>query len=115
MPLVGVQKFCAPKLLITEKIVLRGVTTCEREPLHVVSHSDVVVGRIIQAGMRGGSRHDCCQMRWKFLRCSPLIEACVRSAPHRDFAVAERLLRQPLSNVVPVSGFVCKRLEFATG
>src|SRR5437762_1982933 len=115
MPLVGVQKFRAPKLLIAEKIVLRGVATREGEPLHVVSHSDVVVGRIVQPGMSGSSRHDCGQMRWKFLRCRPLIEACVRTAPHRDFAVAERLLRQPLNNVVPVSGLVCKRLEFATG
>src|SRR2546423_9954584 len=112
---IGVQKFRAPKFLIAEKIVLRGVTTREGEPLHVVSHSDVVVGRIVQPGMSGSSRHDCGQMRWKFLRCRPLIETCVRPAPHRDLTVAERLFPQPLNNVVPVSGLICKRLEFATG
>ena len=55
VPLVSIQKLRAPKLMITKEIVLRVVTARERKPLHVVSHPDVVVGRIIQAGMRGDS------------------------------------------------------------
>ena len=34
--LVGAQEFCAPEFLISKKIVLRGVPTGERVPLHVV-------------------------------------------------------------------------------
>ena len=65
--------------------------------------------------MRGGSGHDCRQMRRKFLRRCPLIEARIRTAPHRHFAVAEWLLRQPLDHVVPVARFICERLELAAG
>src|SRR5580765_1864469 len=115
MLLISVQEFCAPELLIAEKIVLRGSPAGEREPLHVVSHPDVVVGWIIQAGMRGGSGDDRRQRRWKFLRRCPLIEPRVRTAPHRHFTVTEWLLRQPLNHVVAVARFICERFELAAG
>ena len=115
MLLVSIEKFCAPEFLIAKKIILRGVAAGEREPLHVVRHTDVVGGWIIQAGMRGGSRHDCRQMRRKFLRRCPLIEARIRTAPHRHFAVTKWLLRQPLNHVVSVVRFICERLELAAG
>src|SRR5258705_3778860 len=111
MLFVSVQEFCAPEFLIAKQIILRGVTAGEREPLHVVSHPDVAVGWIIQTGMRGGSRHDCRQMRWKFLRRCPLIEARIRTAPRGHFAVTEWLLRQPLNHIVPVARCICERLE----
>ena len=65
--------------------------------------------------MRGGSGHDCRQMRRKFLRRCPLIEARIRTAPHGHFAVTEWLLRQPLNHVVSVARFICERLELAAG
>ena len=65
--------------------------------------------------MRGGSRHDCRQMWRKFLRRCPLIEACIRTAPHGDLAVTEWLFRQPLNHVVSVARFICERLELAAG
>src|SRR5215831_5455992 len=113
--LIRIQEFCAPEFLITEKIVLYRTTACKREPLHVVSHPDVVVRWIIDAGMSGSSGNDGRQMRRKFLRGRPLIETRIRSAPHRDLAVTERLLGQPLDQVVSVAWFVCERLEFAAG
>ena len=61
--------------------------------------------------MRGGSGHDRRQSRWKFFRCCPLIEARVRTAPHRHFAVTKWLLRQPFDDVVSVARFICERLE----
>src|SRR5258705_2304760 len=111
MLFVSVQEFCAPEFLIAKQIILRAVTAREREPLHIVSHPDVVVGWIIQTGMRGGSRHDRSQMRRKFLRRCPLIEARIRTAPHGHFAVTEWLRRQPLNNAVSVARCICERLE----
>src|SRR6478672_4278249 len=115
MLLVSIQEFCAPEFLITEKIVLWSSPASKREPLHIVSHPDVVVGWIIQAGMRGGSGHNRRQRRWKFFRCCPLIEPRVRTAPHRHFTVTEWLLRQPLNHVVSIARFICERLELAAG
>src|SRR5882724_12569736 len=115
MLFVSVQEFCAPEFLIAKQIILRGVTAREREPLDVVSHPDVVVGWIIQAGMRGCSRHDCRQMRRKFLRRCPLIEARIGTAPHGHFAVTEWLLCEPLNHVVSVARFICEWLELAAG
>src|SRR5262249_51826724 len=65
--------------------------------------------------MRSGGGNNRRQMWRKFFRGGPLVESRVRSAPHRDFAVAERLLRQPLDNIVSVARFICERLEFAAG
>src|SRR5262249_36759028 len=48
--------------------ILCRVTACEREPLHVVGHPDVVVGRIIETRMRCGSGNDRRQMWRKFFR-----------------------------------------------
>src|SRR5262245_9508522 len=115
MLLVRVQKFCAPEFLITEKMVLWCATACEREPLHVVSRPDVVVGGIIEPRMRGGRWNDRRQMWRKFFRRGPLIKSRVRAAPHGDLAIAKRLLRQPLDNIMPVTWLVCERLEFAAG
>src|SRR5438034_10157873 len=50
-----------------------------------------------------------------FFRCSPLVEPRVRPTPHRDFTVAERLLRKPLDDVVTVARFICKWLKVAAG
>jgi hypothetical protein len=113
--LVSVQEFCAPEFLSAKQIILRGVTAREREPLHVVTHSYVVGGWIIQAGMRGGSGHDRRQMSRKFFCRCPLIEARVRPAPHGHFAVRKRLLCQPLNDVVSIARFICERLELAAG
>src|SRR5947199_6523713 len=46
---------------------------------------------------------------------SPLIEAGVRAAPHRDFAIAIGLGGEPFHHVMSVAGFISKRLKFATG
>src|SRR6478752_6378452 len=115
MLFVSIQEFRAPEFLIAEKIVLRGSPAGKREPLYVVSHPDVVVGWIIQAGMRGRSGDDRRQRRWKFLRRCPLIEPRVRTAPHRHVTVTEWLLRQPPNHVVAVARFICERLKLAAG
>src|SRR5713101_1755352 len=110
---VSIQEFRAPEFLIAKKIVLRGAAASEREPLHVISHPDVVDRRIIERWMRSGCRHDRCKMGWKFFRRRPLIEPCIGAAPHRHFAVAEGLLCQPFHDVVSIAGVICKRLKFA--
>src|ERR1051325_4606118 len=115
MFLVGLQELCAPKLLIAEQIILRGVTARKRQPLHVVRHSDVVGGWKIEAGMRGGDGDDRRQMWRKFLYRCPLIEARVRTAPHGYFAITEWLLRQPFNHVVSIARFICERLELPAG
>ena len=65
--------------------------------------------------MRGGDRDDGGEMRREFLGRCPLIEAGVGTAPHRDLAVAERLLRQPLDDVVTIARLLRERFEFAGG
>src|SRR5262245_41334916 len=115
MLLVRVQEFCAPEFLIGKQIILRGVTAGEREPLHDVRHPDVVGVRKIQAGMCRSSGNDRREMRRRFLRCRPLVEARIRTAPHGYFAVAKWLLCQPLNYVVSVTRFIRKWLEFAGG
>src|SRR5438309_9100095 len=65
--------------------------------------------------MRGGGGYDRRQVRRKFLRGRPLIEPSVRTAPHRHFAVAKRLLRQPLDDIMSVARLICERLELAAG
>ena len=115
MLLVSVQKFCAPEFLIAKKVVLCRVTAGEREPLHVISQSNVVIRGIIEARMGGRRRNNRRQMRREFLRGGPLIEPRVRTAPHRDLAVAKRLLRQPFDNVVSVARLIGKWFEFAAG
>ena len=115
MFLIRVQIFRAPKLLVTKKIVLGCAPTGEREPLHIVSFADVVERGIIERGMRCSNRHDRRKMRGQFFGGRPLIKSRVRSAPHRDFAVAEWLLRQPFHDVVSIAGFICEWLKLATG
>jgi len=44
-----------------------------------------------------------------------LIEPSVRTAPHRHFAVAKRLLRQPLHDIMSVARLIRERLELAAG
>src|SRR5207244_8929042 len=85
------------------------------EPLHVVEIADVVERWIIEAWMGRGRGHDCRQMRRKFLCRRPLIEPGVGTAPHRDFAVAKRLLREPFDDVVPIAWFIGKRLRLSGG
>ena len=52
-------------------------------------------------------------MRRKFLGRRPLVVARVRAAPHRDLAVAVRLLREPFDDVVTVARFLDQRPELA--
>ena len=52
-------------------------------------------------------------MRWNFLSGRPLVITGVGAAPHRHFAVAKGLLRQPFHNVVAVFRFLSHRAEFA--
>ena len=65
--------------------------------------------------MRRRHRHDRDKVRGKFLRRRPLIEAGIRTAPHRDFPIAKRLLRQPVDDVVAIVRLLGEGLEFATG
>src|SRR6266446_738175 len=55
------------------------------------------------------------QVRGKFLQHCPLVESCVRAAPHRYFAIAIRLLRQPFHHVVAVLALIHKWLELSAG
>ncbi len=112
---VGIEEFRAPEFLIGEKILLTGATTREREPLHIVSFADVIERGIIKRRMRGGCRHDGREMRGKFFRCRPLIEPSVRAAPHRNFTITKRLLREPLHHVAPIARLICERFELAAG
>src|SRR5882724_6019747 len=113
--LVSVQEFCAPEFLIGEKVLLSGATTGEREPLHVVGFAHIMVRRIIERWMGGCGGNDRREMWREFFRRRPLIESRVGTAPHRDFAVAERLFCQPLYGIVPIARLICKRFELATG
>src|SRR2546430_968078 len=65
--------------------------------------------------MRGRGRNNCGQMRRKFFGGRPLIESGIGTAPHRDLAIAEWLLRQPLDRVMAILGLLPERLEFAAG
>ena len=112
---VGIQEFRAPKLLIAKKILLTGVPAGEREPLDVIGFADVIEGGIIERRMRCGNRHDGGEVRRKFFCCGPLIEAGVRTAPHRHFAVAKWLLREPLDDIVAVARLLGEWLEVAAG
>ena len=113
--LVSVEEFRAPEFLVGEKILLTGAATRKREPLHVVSFADVIERGIIKRRMRGRCRYDGGEVRRKFFRRRPLIEPGVRTAPHRDFPVAKRLLRQPLHDVVTIARLLRERFEFAGG
>src|ERR1700730_6828393 len=112
---ITVEKFRAPEFLITEKIVLCCPATGEREPLHVISQPNIIVGWVIEARMCSCRGNDCRQMWRKFLCRGPLIESRVRPAPHRDLAIAKRVFRKPLDYVVSVARFICKWLELTTG
>src|SRR5262249_27070919 len=63
--------------------------------------------------MRGSGRNNTRQVRRKFLRGCPLVEARIRAAPHGDLPVAKWLLRQPLNHVVAIARFIGERLELA--
>src|SRR6266404_9038682 len=115
MLFVGVEKFRAPEFLIAEKIYLAGAPAGKGEPLRVIGFADVIEGGVIERRMRRRDRHDGGEVRRQFFRGRPLIEACVRTAPHCQLAVAKRLLRQPLDDVVAVVWFLCEWLEFAAG
>src|SRR5712691_4133146 len=62
-----------------------------------------------------GDRHDSGKVRRRFFCSRPLIETGVRAAPHRDFAVAKWLLREPLHHVVAVMWLLRERFELAAG
>src|SRR5438552_2894989 len=65
--------------------------------------------------MRCGGGHNGCEMRWKFFCGRPLIEASVGSAPHCHLTVAERLLCQPLDDIVSIARLLRERLKLAAG
>src|SRR6266508_444889 len=112
MILISVEDLRSPKFLITEEILLSGAATGESVPLHVVGYTDVLGRGIIETGMSGCSGDDRREVRREFFRCRPLIESRVRTAPHRNLAVAVRLFCEPLDQVVSVPGIIYKRLEF---
>ncbi len=105
----------APERVVAEDAVLRGVTAGERQPLHQVRRCDVAAHRKVDAGVRRSDRHDRRQVRRKFLGGGPLVVARIRPAPHRDLAVAIRLLGQPFDHVVTVARFLDERPELAFG
>src|SRR5581483_179536 len=115
MFLIGIEKLGSPEFLISEEIVLSSAATRESEPLHVIGETDVFGGRIIETGMSRCSGNNCRQVRWEFFRRCPLIKPRVRTAPHRNFAVAIRLFCEPLDQVVSIPWIIYKRLEFAGG
>ena len=112
---VGIQKFCAPKLLVSKKIVLTGAPAGKSEPLHVVGFANIIKRGIIERRVSSGCRNDRRQMRWKFFRRGPLIETCIGTTPHCHFAVAEGLLRKPFHDVMPIARLLRERLELTTG
>src|SRR5207248_8807168 len=65
--------------------------------------------------MRSCGRNDRGQMRRKFFRGRPLSESGILTAPHRDFPIAKRLLREPLDDVVPVTRLLREQLAFTGG
>ena len=65
--------------------------------------------------MSGCSGDDRREVRREFFRRCPLIESCIGAAPHRNLAVAVRLLCKPLDQVVSIPWIIYKRLEFAAG
>ncbi len=105
----------APENTIAEDLVLRGMAAGEREPLHVVGREDVIAHRKIDACVGRGNRHDGGKMGRELLGRGPLIIARVGTTPHRDFAVAIRLPRQPLHDVVAVVGLLEERFELPLG
>src|ERR1043166_4016019 len=51
----------------------------------------------------------------KFLGGRPLVEPCIRTAPHGHFSVGPRLASQPLNDIVTVAAFIGHWLKAATG
>src|SRR5260370_31879867 len=113
--LVRFQIFRAPKLLITEKIVLCGAPAGKGEPLDIIGFADVIEGGIIERRMCRRDRHDGGKVRRKLLCCRPLIEPGVGAAPHCDFSIAERLLGEPLHDVAAVVWLLRERFELTAG
>ncbi len=115
MLFVGVEKFRPPEFAIAKKVLLAGLAAGEGEPLDIVGFADVIERWIIKRRMRGCGRDNRGQMRRQLFRGRPLIETGIRTAPHRDFPVAKRLLRQPFDHVVTVARLVGKRLKLTPG
>src|SRR4029453_8277372 len=65
--------------------------------------------------MSGCGRNNRHQVWRELFRSCPLIESRVRTAPHRNLAVAVRLFCEPFDQVVPVPWIIYKRLEFTAG
>ena len=115
VPVVVLARLRGPEAGRSEEVSVARHAAREREPLQVVGREDVVLERKVDAGMRGGRRHDRRKMRRELLRDGPLVEAGVGAAPHRDLAVAPGLLRQPLDDVVSVAAVVGEGFEDAAG
>ena len=64
--------------------------------------------------MSGSGGHDGGEMWWKFLGDGPLIEPGIGASPHRHFAIAKRLFRQPFGDIKAVAAFIFKGPELAT-
>src|SRR5271155_2780919 len=106
MPIVIFSHPSAPKSRGTEKVRIAGGSTRKGEPLLYVWSKYVVLERKIHTGMRRSSGDDGRQMRGKLFEDCPLIEACVRAAPHGHFSVGIGLLGEPFDDVVAVFRFV---------
>src|SRR5260221_10241013 len=102
----------APEGGVSKYPVLQRTTRQQVQPLHPVRRKDIVTHWGVHPPERRGYRHDRGEVRWKFLCSSPLHVAHIRAAPHRDFAAAIRLPREPLYDVMTVLRLVGIRLEF---
>ena len=113
--LVPAPELRAPEIAVAEDLFLCGLAADEGQPLHVVRIEDIVAHRVVDAGHRRCDRHDRGQVRRKLLRGRPLVIARVRTAPHRDLAVAVRLRAEPFDDIVAVLRFLQERRELAFG
>src|SRR5713226_6430220 len=112
---VHLARFRRPEGAVPKQAAIARHAACETQPLHVVWPKNIGLKRKIYSGMRRGCRHDCHQVQRKFLQHRPLVEARVRTAPHRHFAVAIRLLREPFHHVVAVLALIHKWLKLPAG
>jgi len=115
MLFVGIEKFRPPEFLIAEKIYLAGAPAGEGEPLDIIGFADVIEGGVIERRMCRRDRHDSGKVLRRFFCSRPLIEPGLGAAPHRDFAVAKWLLREPLHHVVAVVWLLGERFELTPG
>jgi len=84
-------------------------------PVQNVIETDIAPHREVDPDEWRGDGNDRFQVRWTLGGGHPLVVTAIGAAIHRDVAVAERLRRQPLNDVVPIAAFVFVRNELALG